>query len=98
MIEVNADMKPVAYAWPGGYQMFYLARHGWRDAETNELDFNDHDHSESVLCPKCAGEAAKNDDILVAADINYEDNDLVCEQCNEFIPASYVDDNEDNAE
>jgi hypothetical protein len=94
MIEVDANLKPAAYAWPGGYQMFYLARAGWRDSETGILDFSTYDRSEFVLCPTCAGKASERDFILTACDINYEDKHLYCEECSERIPTSYFTDEE----
>jgi hypothetical protein len=90
MIAVDSNMKPIAYAWPGGYQVYYLARQGYRDSETNELEYSQYDRSEFVLCPKCAGNVSKRDFILIASDINYED-ELTCEECSEDIPASYGD-------
>lgn len=66
-----------AYAWPGGYPMFYL------DSEC------------STLCPTCA-DAAIDDCVEsfrpVAADVNYEDNSLYCDQCSERIESAYADD------
>jgi hypothetical protein len=61
-----------AYAWPGGYQMFYL------------------DNQNNVLCPDCAN-ADGYDSEPIAADINYEDAWLFCDNCSEQIPAAYAD-------
>lgn len=60
-----------AYAWPGGYPMYYI------DAEGN------------VLCPSCAN---LNDDYpadIVAADVNWEDDTMHCEQCSARIESAY---------
>lgn len=83
--EFNAwftDGSVEAYAWPGGYPIFYLAS----DGET--------------LCPKCVTkereritesiEDKSNDGWrIVARDINWEDNDMVCAHCNEQIESAY---------
>lgn len=72
-----------AYAWPGGYPIFYL-----------DLD-------NCVLCPKCVNADIKMHvdqtveggwhDTVIARDINYEDNDMYCESCNEHIEPAYGD-------
>jgi hypothetical protein len=90
-IAVDENQKPIAYAWPGGYPVFYIARSGFRNDETGELETNQHDRSEFVVCPKCAGNK-ENDLILVAADVNYEDASLFCEQCSERIESAYAED------
>ena len=60
--------KLPTYAWPGGYQMFYL------------------DNQNNVLCPDCANASEP-----IAADINYEDASLFCDDCSQQIPAAYAD-------
>jgi hypothetical protein len=74
--QLAADDHLPAYAWPGGYPIFYM------DAETN------------VLCPKCAWKD-KDDEYRIITDyeINWEDPDLFCEECNEVIESAYADDN-----
>jgi len=64
--------KLPAYAWPGGYPIYYLDRAGL------------------VLCPDCANKEGYTDP-AVAADINYEDADLHCDDCGRQIEAAYVD-------
>ena len=51
-----------------------------------------------ILCPDCANANAAlsgdRDDPqwnVVGYDINYEDEDLFCDNCNEPIPAAYAD-------
>jgi len=77
----NGDYQ--AYAFPGGYPMYYLA-----------ADYG-------VLCPACvnanreliekADPDCPSDDQwrLIAADINYEGDSLVCENCGAQIEAAY---------
>ncbi len=79
----RADGTYEEYAWPGGYQMFYLCFDG------------------EALCAECVNEneeiilsAIHEGDsdpswVVVGADINYENDDLVCANCWKPIPASY---------
>ena len=68
------DNTLAAHTWPGGYPIFYL------------------DQYNSVNCPECANEHEKNGfdfDVITAADINYEDEHLHCEECNKPIQSAY---------
>lgn len=65
------------YAWPGGYPIYYIVEDG------------------GVLCPDCVNEnleLAEGDDpqwCIVAYDINYEDDELYCDNCNKKIEPAY---------
>src|SRR5690606_3191805 len=66
------------YAWPGGYPLFYVT-------EDN-----------GVLCPRCANKNRRlclsPDDPqwhVVDYDINYEDEDLYCDNCSQPIECAY---------
>jgi hypothetical protein len=72
------------YAWPGGYPMFFLCSDG------------------GSLCPKCARENARvimqaiqlgahDGWRVVATDINWEDPDLTCDNCDKPIESAYGD-------
>jgi hypothetical protein len=72
------------YAWPGGYPVYFVCDDG------------------SSLCTKCVNEERRNilESIarksrdgwrVIGADINYEDNMLHCEHCNERIESAYAD-------
>ena len=74
-----------SWAWPGGYPIAYYTRDG------------------GCLCPSCANENMnltldKDYDqwCIVAQEINYEDNDLQCDNCYADIPAAYGDDDEEH--
>jgi len=89
----NERTKLDSFAWPGGYPIFYLARDGWRDGDTNILDFNPHDRTVFVCCYKCAQNVTEWPDfIIVGQQINYEDEDLYCEACDEKIESAYGED------
>ena len=68
-----------SHAWPGGYPLFYTTRDG------------------GCLCSKCANEnidATLGDDPewqITSKDVNYEDLDLWCDNCNAKVEAAYGD-------
>lgn len=67
-----------SFAWPGGYPLFYITADG------------------GVLCSKCANEnfelTCDPDDpqwFIVEANINWEDESLYCDHCNELVESAY---------
>jgi len=84
------DCKPIKYAWPGGYPVFYLAREGYRNDETGELELSRYDRSEFICCADCA--AKPSDRILITYNVNWEDKDLFCEVCDQKIESAYGED------
>lgn len=68
MLQDNGELP--AYAWPGGYPIYYLTT----------------DKDNAVLCPACAN---KEKDNLEAGGINWEDNEMVCDECHKKIDAAY---------
>ena len=75
-----------AYAWPGGYPIYYVCA------------------DNGVLCPQCANtepsvrEADKHPDYpdydqwrIVAGEVNWEDSNLTCDNCNQRIESAYSD-------
>ena len=81
--ERNEHGKFDAYAWPGGYPIYYLA------ADNGVL---------CPKCANQYTEGRDNDEQLkpVQADINWEDASLFCEHCNERIESAYAEDAEEN--
>ena len=74
------DIELDYYAWPGGYPLFYITK------------------DNNVLCPKCTNEniellSDEHDSqwYIVGYDINYEDDSLYCDHCNERIESAYGD-------
>jgi hypothetical protein len=66
--------------WPGCYPLFYVER--------------DVSGRESVVCPPCAritDNDADRDEVIVAADANYEDDALHCDACGVKIETAYAD-------
>jgi hypothetical protein len=75
----DSDGRLSAWAWPGGYPFFYL------------------DGDNSVLCVNCARRSDEAEDELeqfrpIAYDVNYEDEDLYCDDCSERIESAYGED------
>lgn len=72
------------WAWPGGYPLFYVCADG------------------ELLCSHCAcahikltsDPQAEADWRIVAADINYEDEDLYCSHCSAHIESAYGESDE----
>jgi len=71
-----------AFAWPGGYPVYYLAKD---------------DGVLCPKCANAFNPATDNDEQLepVAADVNWEDNSLYCEHCNARIESAYAEDEKD---
>lgn len=78
-------IRPIRREWPrytsvGCYPLFYFTK------------------DNGVLCPKCANKNLrltldKSDPqwFITAADINYEDADLYCDNCSERIESAYAE-------
>lgn len=64
-----------AYAWPGGYPIYYR------------------DNDGLILCPQCANNIDKNTSgcwvKVVYFAINYENEDLYCQECAAEIECAY---------
>lgn len=69
------------YAWPGGYPLFYIMEDG------------------SAICPDClkknldrareAREYCEKSWHVVGYEINWEDDSLLCDECNAVIESAY---------
>jgi len=67
---LNKDKSYDSYAWPGGYPLYYITK------------------DNGVLCPECANtnkfltlSTLDPQWFIVTGDINYEDPDLICDNC-----------------
>lgn len=76
----ESDGTLSAYAWPGGYDLYYVMDDGGvlcpACANLPEVHIGGEADGWRLEC----------------ADANYEDDDLFCAHCNAQIPASYTDD------
>ena len=92
-ISINvSDSKPIAYAWPGGYPVYYLAKDAFRHDDGTLEAFKGSEH---VACPACVGPG--HDSIVTAQDINWEDTDLHCDECGKRIESAYAEENQTTA-
>jgi hypothetical protein len=72
------DNKLPAYAWPGGYPIFYLAKDNGVLCPTCANEFNpERDNDEQLEA--------------IAGDVNWEDPTLYCENCNKRIESAYAE-------
>lgn len=77
----DSDGKAQAYAWPGGYPIYYLTDDGDTlcpsccDTERAQIESSD----------------GRDGWGIVGAAVNYEDPAMFCCHCDKQIPAAYVD-------
>lgn len=87
--EFKATLRAGAYAWPGGYPLYFImadcepmhfkcARENAKEIISAMLDSRRPYHGRQWEC--------------VACDINYEDSDMYCAQCNGKIESAYGED------
>lgn len=80
--DVKATLRAGAFAWPGGYPLYFVTNHGCA------LSFDAvRDNLQSIM-----GDLVRDDYCkIVGCDVNYEDDDLVCDHTGEPIESAYVD-------
>jgi hypothetical protein len=81
LLAAQGDKFP-QLVWPGGYPMFYLCQDG------------------GVLCSKCANDNRSQIDMaeenhnkqwnVIEYDINWEDQELLCDHCEQRIESAYA--------
>lgn len=87
IMTVEAFDKALAdgpYAWPGGYQQFFLMA----DGETLSFEAAQ-ENVDSIHAAINEGDIGDRSWKPVAVDINWEDADMVCAHTNKPIPPSY---------
>lgn len=78
-LERDLDGSLPSYAWPGGYPLYYVSAEG------------------ETFCPACATRFADDVELreqegvsaIADWDVNWEDAELVCEQCGLLIESAY---------
>lgn len=86
-LPVSRDPLP-AFAWPGGYPIFYVFTDGGvicPDCANRNIDEIDEANRGGYNRNSHGGWAVD------AMDVNYEDTDLICDHCHKSIPAAYAD-------
>lgn len=71
---VERDAELPAYAWPGGYPLFYIVRH--------QIG------GEEVLCPACAN-LPDHRAGLVCVDVHWEGDPIQCDACGALVESAY---------
>ena len=49
------------------------------------------DRENNVLCPKCANRETDESQAPIDADVNWEDANLICDDCSARIPSAYAE-------
>jgi hypothetical protein len=91
LADVKAALRAGPYAWPGGYQLFFITRDG------AALSFAAVREQFRNVCWDFLEDASTGWRID-GLDINYEDADLRCDHTGELIPAAYADPDADEQE
>jgi hypothetical protein len=84
----DEDGKLPAYAWPGGYPIYYLVADNGVLCPACANQENGSIASET-LDPECPDD---NQWRIVASDVNWEDESLFCDHCSKQIESAYGDD------
>jgi hypothetical protein len=79
-----------AYAWPGGYPVYYLAA----DGEVICPECANANLAQIDGAIKAGPRSGWDDWRLVASDVNYEDAHMTCAHCNKGIPCAYLSEEE----
>jgi hypothetical protein len=80
--ELKATLRAGAYAWPGGYPLYFIADDG------AALSFDSVKENLPQII-SAIRHGLRGGWRVVGCRINYEDNDLTCEHSGESIPAAY---------
>lgn len=78
--------KSGPYAWPGGYPMYFIT------ADGASLSWDAAKQCRGEIVRAIASQDTRSGWCIVGADINYEDENLICDHTGERIPSAYGDD------
>lgn len=82
--QIKKELRLGQFAWPGGYQKYFITDDG------AALSFEAvYDNFKSVCQDHMSGGTGWR---VCAVDINYEDDNLICDHTNEKIQAAYGED------
>lgn len=82
-IWMQSENKARSFTEVGCYPLYYILGK-FEDVENNMV----------VSCPPCLTALVSNNDssaVVMEANINYEENDLICDLCHEEIESAYGD-------
>ena len=81
-LQLRATLRAGAYAWPGGYPMFFITSDG------ESLSFESV-RDEYYQCAYSMRHRIDDGWRIVGCDINYEDTELTCDHSGARIPSAY---------
>jgi hypothetical protein len=88
-LKLEVSRKPLdAYAWPGGYPMFYVFADGGCICP-NCANRNITEIDEAMRTGR--GRNSHGGWAIEGADVNYEDAELTCDHCHKTIEAAYAE-------
>ena len=80
--QFTQQLEQGGYAWPGGYPLYFITSDG------AALSFEAAKENGRLICESIAADC--NDGWqVVAADVNWEDSDLICDHTGEKIESAY---------
>lgn len=90
--ELRASLRAGAYAWPGGYPMYFVT------ADGAALSFDSVRECYREVSQSIRDGAMGDGWHVVGCAVNWEDDDLYCNHSGKCIPCAYPPDIEDDAE
>jgi hypothetical protein len=81
-LELRATLRAGAYAWPGGYPMFFITSDG------EALSFESV-RAEYAQCARSTRDKARDGWQIVACDVNWENAELTCAHSGRMIESAY---------
>jgi hypothetical protein len=82
--EFTEQLKTGAYAWPGGYPLFFITHDG------AALSFDAAKENRELITESIADDC--NDGWqVVGCDVNWEDSELICDHSGEKIESAYAE-------
>lgn len=85
--EFNKALETGAYAWPGGYPLYFIC------ADGEALSFKAAQENAELIRQQIAEPALGKDWQVIAIDVNWEDASLYCAHTNTRIESAYAEDN-----
>lgn len=93
-LKMEVSRKPLdAFAWPGGYPMFYVCADSGvlcPKCANAEIDRIAAEMKEAEENARRGRRHRLGQFQLIGAEVNYEDVNLSCDHCNEFIDPAYL--------
>lgn len=84
-LELRATLRAGAYAWPGGYPMYFIASDG------AALSFESV-RAEYAQVSRAIREGSRDGWRVIGCEVNYENAELMCEHSGEPIESAYGSD------